>query len=639
MDIGKDLPRDKAWLLKLTETVRQNMSDENFGVIELSEALAISRYQLHRKLKALKGQSVSQFIRAIRLEEARKMLEGDIATSSEIAYRVGFASPSYFNKCFHDHYGYPPGEERKRSSEVATQEPAALTSGPNASMPSTISSSSRLSRKAASRLALILFIVAGVVLAGFYWLSPAKSRDVSIAILPLDNLTGSDEYAYFVAGVHDALIGELGKVSALRVISRTSTLRYPGSDMLLPDIATELNVNVIIEGSVYRTGDSLRIQLQMIEVYPKERHVWAKEYHEDIRKALAVHSTVVRDIVKEIRVSLTEEEEMRLHNTRVVNPAAYQAYLRGMFQLDHATSRNAAKGIEYLLEAINEDPTDPLPWAGLAIGYSTLGHGPSSIPDAFLRAKAAARKALELDSTMAEAHLALAMIALYNDWDWDVADVEFSRALKYNPNLAEAHTHYAWFKMLFGHAEEVLYHGKKATELEPFSSLYSAYLATEYWWLGRNELASTEAANALSLSPESEYALYVKGGVLTSSGMPGEGIKLHRKAVAVNPQWKWALGHSYFMGRQTEEAVKIIQELSSAPRPMDTWGLAEIYAAMGDSDNAFYWLDEGYRLRFSWVPWIAWNPNYQTLRKDPRFEELLKRLNLPSAESKFSKRH
>lgn len=638
MDIGKDLPRDEAWLLKLTETVRQNMSDENFGVTELSDALAISRYQLHRRLKALKGQSVSQCIRSIRLEEARKMLEGDVATSAEIAYRVGFGSPSYFNKCFHDHYGYPPGEVRKRTPDGTTHETPAPVSRSNDPLPSAMASKKRSSRRAIIRLPLAFSVFVAVVLAGFYWLSPLKSRDVAIAILPLDNLTGSEEYAYFVDGVHDALIGELGKVSALRVISRTSTLRYPKSNMLLPDIASELDVNVIIEGSVYGTGDSVRIQLQMIEVEPRERHVWAKEYHEDIRKALAVHSTVVRDIAKEIRVSLTEEEELRLHNTRAVNPVSYRAYLRGMFHLNHTTSRNVDKGIEYLLEAINADPGDPLPWAGLAIGYSTLGHGPSPMPDAFLRAKAAARKALALDSTMAEAHLALAMIALYNDWDWDVAGEEFSRALKYNPNLAEAHTHYAWFKMLFGHTEEVLYHGKKATELEPFSSLYSAYLATEYWWLGRKELASNEAGNALKLSPESEYALYVQGGLLTSSGMPGEGIKFHRKAVTINPQWKWALGHSYFMARQAEEAVKIIEELSSAPRPMDAWGLAEIYAAMGDFDNAFYWLDEGYRLRFSWVPWIAWNPNYQTLRKDPRFEELLERLNLPSHEKKFSER-
>ena len=231
------------------------------------------------------------------MSEAMKMLRADAGTTSEISYRVGFTSPSYFNKCFHDFYGYSPGEVKKRNADLQPTNHVEIQqqSEPAEAEPQSIS---QVPRRSSKNVLLILVPVFLLALFFLYLFFRPKQEQISIAILPLDDLTGYPEQAYFVNGMHDALIGELGQVSALRVISRTSTLRYPKSEMLLQDIARELGVDVIVEGSVYGSGDSIRIQLQMIEAFPKERHIWAKEYHSDIQHALAMHSSVVQEYVQ-----------------------------------------------------------------------------------------------------------------------------------------------------------------------------------------------------------------------------------------------------------------------------------------------------------------------------------------------------
>lgn len=627
MENEKILSRDEVFLKKLKEAVLSNLGNEQFGVSELSKEVAISRFQIHRKLKLLQGKSVSQFIREVRLAEALKLLRADAATAAEIAYRVGFSSPSYFNKCFNDVYGCSPGEVKKVSSLKMEDSTAGL---PNVKSPEASPAPSKRKIRLPRAVAVVMpVILVAVVL--FYFLLPEDREQVSVAILPLENLTGYPEQAYFVDGMHDALIGALGQISALRVISRTSTLRYPKSEMLLQDIARELGVDVIVEGSIYGSGDSVRIQLQLIEAFPKERHIWAKEYFEDTRNVLAVHSSIVNDIAKEIQVRLRPEEEQRLRRTRNVNPEIYRTYLKAMFQINQLIPAEVEKGIMQLHEAIKVDPSDPLLWAALSIGYGTLNHGPASTPEAMASSKAAAQKALALDSTLAEAHLALAMLALYSEWDWNVAEQRFSRALEINPNLAEAHAHYAWLKMLFGETDKALFHGQKAAELDPFSVVYSSYLASEFWWLGDHARAMKQIENTLKFAPDNGFSLFVQGNLYASQGMHDEALIAHKKAyMHESKQWRWTLGQTYAALNKRDEAIEIAEEIKRDPKPIDTWGLAEIYATLGDNNEAFHWLEEGAKVRFSWIPWIAWNPNYKSLQNDSRFEVMLKKLNLPS---------
>lgn len=620
MENEKDLSRDTVLLKKLTDAVMANLENEQFGVSELSEAVAVSRFQLHRKLKLLKGKSVSQFIREVRLEEARRLLVADVGTAAEISYRVGFSSPTYFNKCFRDLYGYSPGEAKRRT-ETSPASPQRL---PAAKPDEPVVKHSR--RRNAVLIAFASVILIATVV---YYFLPAKPEPVSIAILPLDDLTGRPQEAFFVSGIHDALIGQLGQISSLRVISRTSTLRYPRGEMLLPDIARELGVNAIVEGSVYGAGDSVRIQLQLIEVFPRERHVWANEYHEDVRSALTMHSTVVRDIAREIQVSLTADEERELATTRVVDPETYRNYLRAMFHINQFDLGEVEKGIAILQKTVRADPGDPLPWAALAVGYSTIGHSPSAFDHAYRRAKAAANKAISLDDNLAEAHLALALVALYDEWDWVEAEKEFKKTIAINPNLAGAHAHYAWFLMLMNRLDEMWYHSRLATELDPFLSLYSGYLAGEYWYAGDNRRALEEVKRVREFAPNSAFALFVEGAAYSSSGEHESAIAAHEKAAGLYAQWKWLLGPTYAYAGRREDALRIADELKVDPMPVEAWGLAELYAALGDHDEAFRWLEKASSERFSWIPWLDWNPNLKPLRNDPRFEAMLERLKLP----------
>ncbi|MDX1586433.1 MAG: helix-turn-helix domain-containing protein, partial [Balneolaceae bacterium] len=397
---------DEAFLGKLREIVEKNLRDDQFGVRELAKEAGISRSQIHRKLKDLTGKSTSQFIREIRLEHSLEMLQRNEATVSEIAYRVGFSSPTYFSTCFHNFFGFPPGEasrleNKEYVNEAAESEPSETGSKPNA-------------RKIVYAAAMLVLLV--ILITGYYYQSsmkPSEPNSESIAVLPLYNLTGEEEQDYFVDGLHDALIGELGQLSDLRVISRTSTLRYRNSKSNITDIAEELGVKNLIEGSVYKVGDSIRIQLQLIAVEPEEQHLWAEDYARSTGDVLVMLSEVTKEIANEVNVTLTPAEDSLLADQRKVNPEAYKAYLRGRYHLTKFTPEGYDKGISYLLKATRVDPADPLPWARLALGYNTAGHGGDQPPDAFNKAKAAAEKALKLDPSFGEIHLARALVDLY----------------------------------------------------------------------------------------------------------------------------------------------------------------------------------------------------------------------------------
>jgi TolB-like protein/Tfp pilus assembly protein PilF len=449
----------------------------------------------------------------------------------------------------------------------------------------------------------------------------------SLAVLSFDNLSSDPDQDYFVAGMQDALINELSQVRALRVISRTSAARYKNSSKSLPEIARELNVDVILEGSVFRDGDSVRVQVQLIRPLPQERPVWTRAYDRDLRDVLALHSDIARTIAREIKVNLTAQEETRLAATRRVTPDAYEAYLRGMHHLNKFTPEGYEKGLRYLHEAIEKDPADPLPYAGLALGYSLIGHGPE--PQAFRRTKSLALKALEIDDTLAEAHESVAEIEFYREWNYGEAERSFQRALELNPNLAAARAHYSWCLLVLGRKDEAIAEMKRAEEIDPLKPLYPAWLGWIYWWVGEYDRGIEAARKSLDLDSDFQWGHYVLGAVYAQKGMYREAIEAHRKAAAVSPTLKWALGHTLAKAGRKDEARKIAAELKEKVTPMNAWGLAEIYAALGEKDEAFRWLDSAIDLRFSWLPGIALNPPYEPLRGDPRFEEWMRRLDLP----------
>ncbi|UCH14823.1 MAG: helix-turn-helix domain-containing protein, partial [Bacteroidales bacterium] len=361
---------DDQFLELINQIIEENIDNSNFSVENLAQDVGLSQSMLHRKLIKLTNKPAGDHITEIRLARAKELLEDGADTASSVAYRVGFKDPSYFNKVFKKRYNISPGNVRKSIIDKLIHLPT--------NRKSKIINFSKLKSYNYKLLLKVLIIILIIIIAGgeiYYFLRVIRKPKKSVAVLPLRNLTGHPENNYFVEGMHDALIGELSKIELLRVISRTSTLHYLNSDKSMTDIANELGVNTIVEGSVMAAQDSLRILIQLIDVFPKERHILANEYYDDMHNVLSIQAKAAKDIAQKIRIKLSKHEEQLLTKYRKVDPETYKAYLRGMYYLNQGTAESFETGINYMYKAIERDPADPFAYAGLALGYAIKGHG------------------------------------------------------------------------------------------------------------------------------------------------------------------------------------------------------------------------------------------------------------------------
>jgi len=304
----------------------------------------------------------------------------------------------------------------------------------------------------------------------------------SIAVLPLENLSGDPEQDPIAEGIHDALITDLSGLGLKRVIARSTVMRFKGKNTPPKKIAQELNVKRLITGTVVSSGNRVRVTAQLINP-TTEAQEWAHNYERDLRDILSLQNDIVSAITHEVKLQLSPQEEARLASARTVNPEAHVAYLKGRSFLNKLTPEGIEKGLEYLQQAIDIDPTNPLPYAGLALGYCTIGHGPSPPLGIWDRAKAAARKAEELGGTLAETEAALGIIYLYFDWDWAGAERAFRRALALNPSLPDAHRNYSWYLLMAGKRDEALAEMKRAIEVDPLTPLWLSDLGGQYWYV------------------------------------------------------------------------------------------------------------------------------------------------------------
>jgi TolB-like protein len=455
-------------------------------------------------------------------------------------------------------------------------------------------------------------------------------RIQALAVLPLENLSGDKEQEYFADGMTEELITNLAKIGALKVISRTSVMQYKGSKKPLPQIAKELNVDALIEGSVLREGGQVRITAELIQA-STDQHLWAESYQRDLRGVLALQGEIASTIAAKVRAALTPTERVRLASTRPVNPETHEAYLKAMFYLYKKTPEGFAKGVALLQQAIEKDPTDPLPYAGLALAYPIIYHGPGGTTpprEGFPRARAAALKALELDENLAQAHLALAVIKLYFDWDWTGVEKEFKRALELNPNMPEAHAHYGWYLKLFRWNDQAVAEEKKSAELDPLSPTYTAWVGWMYLNLHQNDKAIVEASKALELDPNSVDALFVLGMAYAVKGDFEKAVAASRKLEAVSPDWKFGLAIVYALTERKRDALKIVAEMERADYSKFGVFLFEIQTILGDRQEAFRALDAAFEYHHIFLPWSMNNPKFPW-RSDPHFQELWRRMNFP----------
>jgi TolB-like protein/DNA-binding winged helix-turn-helix (wHTH) protein/Flp pilus assembly protein TadD len=457
----------------------------------------------------------------------------------------------------------------------------------------------------------------------------------SLAVLPLESLSIDASQDYFADGMTDELITDLSQISALRVISRTSVMPYKRVRRPLPDIARELNVDAVVEGTVLRSGNRVRITAQLIQV-PAERHLWAQSYEGDVGDALTLQSQVAQTIADQIRVKLNPREQAALKNKKAVDPGAYEAYLKGRYFWNKRTAKGLKTAVAYFHQAIEQDPNYAPAYSGLADSYALLGDWQYAVmtpKEAFPKAKAAAIKALELDSTLGEAHNSLAFILDGFDWDLSAGGKEFRRAIELNPGYATAHHWYAWHLSLLGRFDEAIAEMRTAESLDPLSLIVNADLAELLVLAHSYDESIQQSHKTIEMDPKFALAHNQLAQAYLQKHMYDDAIAELQKAVQLSPDspaFIANLARAYVASGKRSEAVKLLSDLKkrSTPGYSNAAEIAVIYASLGDTDQAMSWLEKGYEERFN--PGVLLRPGFDPLRSDRRFQDLLRRIGLPS---------
>jgi TolB-like protein/DNA-binding winged helix-turn-helix (wHTH) protein/Flp pilus assembly protein TadD len=456
----------------------------------------------------------------------------------------------------------------------------------------------------------------------------------SLAVLPLDNLSGDASQNYFADGMTDELITDLAQISALRVISRTSVMVYKGARKPLPQIARELNVDAVVEGTVLRSGDQVRITAQLIEA-STDKHLWSQSYEGELRDTLALQNRVASAIADQIRINLTPQEQAALKDVKVVNPEAYESYLKGRYFWNKRTADGLKVALAYFNQAIEEDPKYARAYSGLADTYALLGDWQYAVmtpKDALPKAKAAAIKALELDSALGEAHNSLAFLLDGFDWDFEGGGREFRRAIELNPGYATAHHWYAWHLGLIGQYDKAIAEMRKAESVDPLSLIINADLAELLVLAHSYDESIQQSRKTIEMDPNFALAHTQLAQAYLQKHMYDEAVAELLKAVQLSggsPNCIANLARAYAASGKRSDAVKLLSDLKrrSNPTYSNASEIAMVYASLGDTDQAMNWLEKGYEERFN--PGVLLRPGFDPLRSDSRFQNLVHRIGLP----------
>ena len=457
----------------------------------------------------------------------------------------------------------------------------------------------------------------------------------SIAVLPFENLSRDPDNAYFTEGIQDEILARLAKIADLKVISRTSTQRYKSSPDDLPQIAKRLGVSSILEGSVQKTGDRVRVTVQLINA-ASDAHLWAETYDRNLTDVFAAESDIAKMIADTLRAKLSGSEQQAIAVRPTQNAEAHQLYLRGRYFWNKRTGADLKKAIDYFNQAIGKDPNYALAYAGLADAYVLLSaYAEASPKESLPQAKAAALKALELDSTLGEAHATLANALVAYDLNFAEANREFERAIELNPNYATAHQWYAETGLVpLGQFEKAVAEVKRALELDPLSLVINADVGTTLTNARRYDQAIEQLRKTVEMDPGFYYAHWTLGNALELKGLTEEAIAEYKEAIALNddPLPRALLGHLYAKIGRKNEALAILKQLrelreSSKQRYVSPYNLALIHIGLSQKDEAIQLLEETYEERDGYdIAFIKVEPLLDPLRGDPRFEALAKKV-------------
>lgn len=615
---------DKAFLKRLRAIVEANLSNEQFGVSELATKMGVSRSLIHRRLKSFSKQSVSQFIREIRLKKAKELLESENLTVSEIAYKVGFGSPSYFIKCFHEYFGYAPGEYVKYSEELQTNnnsEGKAIGIKP-------VKKAKK--HHPAFLLSVLIFIVTGIGMYFLFYQNKKESSplpfDKSIAIIPFKNSGNNPEVQQLADGIVEDILNRLSRVSTLTVKSRNSSEIYRNSLKTTPEIAKELGVSYLAEGTILKEGQNIRLYIQLIDAV-NDKHLWAEQYDKDLSGIFSFISDVSRQIAGQLEATLSVKELEEIEKVYTENPEAYQLYLKGRFFLNRRTKGEIEKSVDYFNQALEIDPNYSLAWAGLGDSYFNLVRY-NFIPETEGKVKSReyAIKSLEIDNSLAESHAVLGTIALILDRNWKEAERELNLALELNPNLDLAHLYYGHYLRNRGKFEEAIKHYCRAIDLDP--NVLIPYDSRAYclYQMGKfNEsLVDWEKVKEINKFYRSAYKITFL--IYVRQGEDIKAIEELKKIISIfYPDVKIENLLEKIYSESGIEGV-IRWDIKFRVENGQADGIDRLYAVIGDWDNALLSLE-----KMQWhfdYGLIKYGIEYKPIHNDPRFIALIKRMGL-----------
>jgi TolB-like protein/DNA-binding winged helix-turn-helix (wHTH) protein/Tfp pilus assembly protein PilF len=461
---------------------------------------------------------------------------------------------------------------------------------------------------------------------------PVLPQINSVAVLPLESLSADASQDYFADGMTDELITDLGQIAALRVISRTSVMSYKRTRKPLPQIGRELGVDAVVEGTVLRSGDQVRITAQLIRV-ATDQHLWAQSYIGNMRDALGLQTKVARSIAEQISIRLTPEEEAVL-TAKPVDPEAYESYLEGRYFWNKRTGDGLLRALQYFNKALAKDPNYAKAYAGLADSYALLGNSDFALlspREAYPKAKAAATRALQLDSSLGEAHASLAFCLGLFEWNWDAAEKEYRRAIALNPGYATAHQWYALQLSVLGRSDQSIEEIRRAEKLDPLSLIISADVADVLFAARRYDESMEQSHKTIDMDPTFAIGHYELGQTLVQKKMYAEAIAELRKAKDLSggdATCTAVLAYAYAAAGRKPEALRLLTELKRLSNRRFSYAAQEalIYASLNDNNRALALLDQAYRLRFDAL--LLRSPAFDSLRADPQFRDLMRRIGL-----------
>jgi eukaryotic-like serine/threonine-protein kinase len=484
------------------------------------------------------------------------------------------------------------------------------------------------------RIGAVVALLLAASVAGILYFNRNQQRRISsVAVLSFINMAGDPETEYLSDGITESLINSLSQLPELRVMSRSSTFRYKGTNADARDVGRELGVEGVLMGRVHQRADNLSISIELVDARDNT-HVWGKQYSRKLTEIFALQDEMARDLSQSLRLRLSGEQEQRLVKRYTDNVEAYQLYLKGRYYWNKRTPDGFKKGLELFQQAIDTDPGYALAFAGLADSYAMLGDYSVLAPrEAFPRAEAAATTALKLDDNLAEGHTSLAFVKMAYQWDWAAADHQFRRAIELNPNYATAHQWYASYLVMMGRFDDSIREIRRAQELDPLSRIINANLGLHYYYARKFDESVEQLKRTISLDEGFFVPHQYLGRTYIQKGMHREAIAELERARGLSgnaPEVVASLGHAYAVAGRTADAQKVLAELDEIARERYVlpYFRAAIYTGLGDRDQAFTWLERAFEERHPGLVLINIDPRFDSLRSDPRFTDLIRRLGV-----------